>query len=227
MSYQTLLFDLDHTLIDSDLAEARSLSQVLSIAGLDDTAIDRYRAINTQLWSEVEAGTRRPDEVKVERFRRLLEQTEHPDRESDMPKRLADRFASGLVEHAEFYPGASAVLDAVTGGRRVGLVTNGIGAVQRGRIARLGLDQWFGAFAISGELGVSKPDPEIIDRCLADLNISERHSVVMIGDSLTSDIAGGRAAGVDTCWVDRSGGVVEHGATHRVTALEQLVELVG
>ncbi len=222
-SPRTILFDLDHTLIDTDGAEARSLDDVLAHAQLPlDPWADRYRAINTRLWAEVEAGTRRPDDVKEERFRRLLEDAGSTRVE---PADLAARFADGFVRHAEFFPGTEAVLDALrAAGCVLGLVTNGIGSIQRGRIDRLGLDRWFDAYAISGELGVAKPDPAIFDIILRELADPPRAEVVMVGDNPTSDIEGGRRAGVRTVLFDPAG---RHDATladQRIRSLEELVD---
>ena len=107
------------------------------------------------------------------------------------------------------------------------MVTNGLGEVQRARIDRLGIDQFFDVISISAELGLAKPSPSIFDHTLAELGVTDRSGVVMIGDSLTSDIAGGVAAGVDTMWFNPHGkdrGMAH--PTHEVTSLEAILPLI-
>jgi HAD superfamily hydrolase (TIGR01509 family) len=80
------------------------------------------------------------------------------------------------------------------------LVSNGIGAVARAKVARLELDRYFAAIVISGEVGTAKPDAGIFDIVFDQLGNPDKATALMIGDSLTSDIAGGINYGIDTCW---------------------------
>ena len=115
------------------------------------------------------------------------------------------------------------VLDALVAEPAVSLalVTNGLSEVQRARIDRLGLGRYFGVIAISSELGTAKPAPAIFEIALAGFGAPAKSSALMVGDSLTSDIQGGRNAGIATCWYNpqrRPGsrdGLVDHEiATH-------------
>jgi putative hydrolase of the HAD superfamily len=60
---------------------------------------------------------------------------------------------------------------------------------------------------VSEELGVAKPDARIFEYALRQLQHSDRETVVMVGDSLESDIQGGVNAGIRTCWFNPSGAV--------------------
>jgi HAD superfamily hydrolase (TIGR01549 family) len=80
------------------------------------------------------------------------------------------------------------------------LVTNGIAVVQRRRIKKAGLDRYFRLIVISEEIGYPKPDPLFFDITLKKLDNPDKDEVLIIGDSLTSDIAGGNLSGIDTCW---------------------------
>lgn len=203
MAYDIVLFDLDHTLFDSEESERLAFAAAMRSVGIDagdDLALG-FRTINQRLWRRVETGELTPNEVRDHRFIELFE----AHRVDAEPRLVADHYVAGLGQHGDFYPGTIDVLDRVSAVATLALVTNGIGEVQRARIARLGLDRWFDAYVISGEVGISKPDPAIFDLAFDGLGTHDRTSALMVGDNLASDIAGGAAAGIDTAWIDPDG----------------------
>lgn len=228
MRYSTVLLDLDHTLLDSDASELAAFNLTLRAAGCQDPQphFDTYRRINGGLWAAVERGEISPNDVKTRRF---VELTSEVGLEAD-PILMATNFVAGLAEHGELYPGARQMLDALVGlgTVRLGLVTNGIGNVQRTRLKRLEIDQYFDAIAISGEVGTSKPGREIFDLIFADLSEPNRDEALMVGDSLTSDIAGGVAAKIDTAWYNPHGHTPDGAPTftHEFRSLGALVAIV-
>ena len=195
MRFTTIIFDLDHTLLDSDRSEELAFAHVLDSIDVDhpEQHLPVYQRINSALWKKVEAGELSPNEVKVERFVQLLDAL---DIDAD-PEALGEHYLEGLAENGELYLGARSLLDSLSD-LRLGLVTNGIGALQRRRLDRLELDNYFDGVVISGEVGVAKPDPTIFEH----LNFCTwlPNETVIVGDSLTSDIAAGANAGISTCW---------------------------
>jgi len=85
------------------------------------------------------------------------------------------------------------------------LITNGISHVQRARINRSPIAHMIRAVVVSEEAGVSKPDPGIFSLAAGCTACTDRSRMLMIGDSLASDIAGGVAFGIDTCWFNPAG----------------------
>ncbi len=232
--YDTVLWDLDHTLLDSDASEAGALAEVLATAGIDDVdhAGARYRSINRALWHGVEQGTVSPNQVKTLRFEQLVADLGH---DAD-PHVMAAQFADGLGRHGELYAGAHETLELVrSNSSRMAIITNGIGAIQRARIDRLGIGVYFDAIIISGEVGTSKPGREIFELTFGTLGIGPS-GAVMVGDSLSSDIAGGANFGIDTIWFDRhhsglpnqesrSAAGPAATPTHRATSLSHIAAL--
>lgn len=225
MPYSTLLFDLDHTLFDSDASEAAAFDITMRAAGVSNpsTVLAAYRRINVALWAGVEAGSVQPIDVRTLRFQRLFEEAEI---DADVDE-MADLFVRSLGGHGDLYPGAREVLADLAGRARLALVTNGLSDVQRARLARLDIASLFETVVVSSEVGVTKPRPEIFELAFRQLGNPSKESAVMIGDSLTSDIAGGANFGIATCWynpkgLDRNGAVV----TYEVADLTSLRTLV-
>ncbi len=226
MAYSTVLFDLDHTLLDSDTSERLAYESTLAAVGVADaeTHFPLYRSINRAMWAEVEAGRMKPDEVRVQRFERFnIEAGIDAD-----PGPMAEHYVEGLGAFGELFPGAMSMLVRVGELATLGLVTNGISQVQRTRIARLGLQDLFSAIVVSSEVGVAKPAPEIFDIVLDALDNPSRDSVVMVGDSLSSDVAGAIASGIDACWYNPAG-LDNHSASipvHVTAGFGPIVDLV-
>jgi YjjG family noncanonical pyrimidine nucleotidase len=225
MRYTTLLFDLDNTLFDASSCEPAAFEYALASGGVTDPARhwDTFTELNDALWAAVVRQELTPNEVQGRRFADLVAAA---GLEVD-PVRLADEYVVGMGAYGDLYPGALEVLDEL--GRRValGLVTNGLGEVVRARIDRLELEPLFDAIVISGEVGVSKPSEAIFDLAFAALGQPDKASVLMIGDSLSSDIAGAANYGIAACWYNPSAKPHPDGVRidHEITSLEELPEL--
>lgn len=227
MAHLAHFFDFDHTLFDSDASEALAFEH--AVAGRADAAslFATYKDINSALWREVESAGRPAAEVRTLRFERLVEQSNI---EAD-PIALADAFTVGMQEFGELYPDAEAVVTALRENGPVVMVTNAISEIQRRRIERLGIASLFDAIIISSEVGVAKPDPNIFGHAFATLEAAgttvERRATLMVGDSLTSDMAGGVAAGLTTCWFNPHGKPrpTAIDLDHEIHQLDQLLDL--
>lgn len=226
MAYSTVLLDLDHTLFDFDGSERLAFARMMQVAGASelDGSFDRYKTINGALWKSVERGEILARDVRHRRTELLVEALEL---DAD-PAVLADEFVAGLGDYGELYDGARDALVALAATSTLAMVTNGLGDVQRAKIDRLALGQYFEGVVISGEVGVSKPRSEIFGLALEAVGNPEKASVLMVGDSLSSDMAGGAAFGVDTCWYNPSGGRNRSGVsvTHEIDDLAQLSAVV-
>ena len=222
MTYETILFDLDHTLLDSDESERQAYAHTAAVAGLDDPDehFATYVDINRAMWRSVELGDLQPSEVRHRRFEAFNAVV---GLDAD-PVVMAEHFVWALGAYGDLYDGAEQVLAACASRASLGLVTNGLSDVQRSRLSRLGIAEYFDAIVISSEVGVTKPRPDIFEIAFGLLGGPDKRSAVMVGDSLTSDIAGGHAYGIDTCWYNPHGSPPGgHSPTWEVGSLEALL----
>jgi YjjG family noncanonical pyrimidine nucleotidase len=225
MRYTTLLFDLDNTLFDAQTAELLAFDHALKAGGIESPRqyLPTYVEINDALWAAVERQELTPNQVQARRFADLVEAAEL---DAD-PGVLADEFVEGMGAFGDLYPGAREVLERLSSVATLALLTNGLGEIQRARIVRLGLQPLFAAIVISGEVGTAKPGSEIFDLTFEALDRPAKRSALMIGDSLSSDIAGGDNYGISTCWYNphRKPAGPQAGVDHEIVSLDELPEL--
>lgn len=206
MTYLWLLFDADGTLFDYEAAEQQALSATLAQFGLPfgPEVLATYQEINGKLWRDFEKGLTNPERIKTERFALLFDALHWPVPPLD-PVLCGEAYLTTLGTCVDLLPDALTVLNALTGKAHLALITNGLTKVQRARLANSGLDAYFEAVVISEEEGVAKPDPGIFDVIFSRMGHPQRRDVLMIGDSLTSDIRGANRYGIDACWYNPRG----------------------
>ena len=203
MPYEVVIFDLDFTLFDSELSERQALSATFAKFNINvtDEILRIYRDFNSQLWMEFEKKKIELADLRTERFQRLCEEFDFDLNASG----LADIYEKNLGNYGGLYDGAEELLKTAKNESKVALITNGLESVQKARLSNYELEKFFDAILISGECGLSKPDSLIFQQCLDLLGHKDRSSVIMIGDSLSSDIRGANNFGIDSCWFNPHG----------------------
>lgn len=123
--------------------------------------------------------------------------------DKELAAAMAERF---FTERRRFplFPEIEGLLTALQGRYKLGIVTNGVPDLQREKIAGCGIAGRFDASVVSGEIDCGKPDPGIFRHICAELGVA-LEQCVMVGDNPGRDVAGGRAAGMKTVWVQRDG----------------------
>lgn len=237
--YQHVLIDADNTLLNFAVCERRILETMAREFGFmprtveDEDLTAAYRRINASLWHEYEQGRITSDKLKVERFRRLIEILDFTAIARPVePEFLNRQFIARLTACPEVVPTALPVVEAIA---PVHIITNGFPEVQGPRLKASGLMPFVSSVFISEEIGAAKPQKAFFDHVLNALGNPDPSDCVVIGDSLSSDIAGGNGAGIDTVWYDRSEMLgeprytapEENGPTYRITRLVELREIVG
>lgn len=226
MIYKWLLFDADGTLFDYDKAEAAALEQTFTHFHLEFEPGYRqlYREINRQLWLEFETGTVSAEALRLRRFERLLAGQAH----HISPQAFSDQYLLCLAAGTDLIEGALEVVQALQSHYQLALITNGFKAVQRPRLAQSALRDFFPVVVISEEVGAAKPAPAIFEAAFEQMGHPSRAEVLLIGDSLTSDIQGGHNYGLDTCWFNptRAPNHLDIASAYEITHLAGLLPLL-
>jgi 2-haloacid dehalogenase len=224
INYPWLLFDADGTLFDYETAERKALSATFQDAGLPYTAdnLQTYRAINTEVWEAFERGEISQPDLHLARFQRLLEALQFT---ADIPT-FGDRYLYNLGHSPDLVEGAAEVVAELAQTHKLYLITNGIPAVQYTRLSLSPIAQYIEGITISGEIGYAKPDPRIFDAAFAGMGDPAKEDVLIIGDSLSADIQGGRDYGIDTCWYNPNGrsSTLSIPITYTINSLHELIE---
>ena len=224
--YKFLLLDLDDTILDFHKAEYFALRKTLEHFGLNpsDEVCARYSVINQAHWEALERKEMTRQQVLVGRYEVLFSEYGI---EADAAA-CAAFYADALSQGHYFLPGAEETLALLAAKYPLYLVSNGTASVQYGRLQSAGIGKYFEAIFISQEVGVNKPDKLFFDRCFEKIPGFDPQVAIIVGDSLTSDILGGKNAGIATCWVNAQGKPARPDIQpdYEITSLTQLPALL-
>ncbi len=204
ITYQVVLFDADGTLMDFRRAEEYALRrafEALSLPYDEDRYVPVYREVNERLWNGFERGEISSAQLETDRFSEFLESVGI---RADGAQ-FGARYLEALGNADFLIDGALEAVGALSEYCRMSVVTNGLSRVQNSRFARSELRRYFDRIIISDEIGSRKPEPQIFEIAMKAYPGVNRKEVLMVGDSLKSDIAGGMAYGVHTCWFNPAG----------------------
>lgn len=229
---KVLFWDIDNTLLDFDAGAEDSMKQAFADFGLEfaPEMFGVFQEENHIIWDKIEKGELLRDDLPNVRWQIIL-------------KRLgltADgvamehAFRSYLHNSAVPVDGALRTLEALYGKYIFCAASNGPYEQQINRLERAGMRKYFDYCFVSERVGIEKPSLIFFERCMDELPEFAPEECLMIGDSLTADIAGGHAAGFKTCWyhpvhAEEKAGMeqLKQQADYKVKRLEELVSMLG
>ena len=195
-----ILWDVDGTLLDFLAAEQAAMEDCFAHFGLGPLTperLARYSALNRVYWQRLERGELTKPQVLVGRFREFFA---GEGLSPDLARPFNARYQEKLGDTVRFQDGADRLVARLRGRVRQYAATNGTRVAQERKLRRSGLDRQLDGVFISELLGAEKPSPAFFDQVLAAIGPVDRRRVLMVGDSLTSDMAGGLGAGLRCCW---------------------------
>ena len=224
-----LFLDLDDTILDFHMQESVAIRKTLLWAGVapTDENCALYSKINLGYWKQLELRQITREELTWRRFAELFDTLGV----SADPKETAEKYADHLSEGHYFLPGAEEAVKALAKKYKLYMASNGTGRVQESRIASAGLAPYFREIFISQNIGANKPDKAYFDGCFGKIPNFDPKKAMIVGDSLSSDIRGGKNAGIYTCWVNPKGRVAKPEdrpdfEIKSITELEKLLETI-
>jgi len=197
---KVLLFDLDDTIFDFGKGETEAIKYIFDLVGIEKNLenIQLYKKINVSYWEKLERKEMTKNEILVYRFKDLFEQLHV---KHDHPEEINRLFLEFLSHQAYYMEDALDTLETLYNkGYKMYLISNGIKHVQEGRLKiRNEFMRFIERCYISDCIGIEKPDPRFIDYILNETH-DKKEEMVIIGDSLTSDMKLGLNTGIDTIW---------------------------
>lgn len=199
MKYPWILFDADETLFHFD--NFLGLQHMMLSYGVDFTQTDyeEYQKLNKPLWVKYQNGEINAKELQTTRFKVWAE------RLSTNEMTLNTAFLNAMAEICKPLDGAEELLTFLKKHHiNVGIITNGFEQLQQVRLEKTGFHKYIDLLVISEQVGYAKPDKRIFEFALSNMTSVENNDILMVGDTLASDILGGNQMGFDTCWLNAS-----------------------
>lgn len=200
----TVFIDIDDTLLDFNKCAKHSM--FLSFREFSIAPKEEYFSVFTEennlLWKRVEKRELALDELYKIRFDIILKRLGI---EADGNK-IEKAFLKNLNKSAEPVDGAKEILEFLSSRYNVYAASNAPYRQQIDRLKIADMMQYFSGVFVSEEIGFSKPSKEFFNYCLENSGNPNPCEVLMIGDSLSSDISGAAEMGIKTCWFNRKNG---------------------
>ncbi len=221
--YTTLLFDLDDTLLDFGKAEDNAVTKIFECYGipLTDGNKRRYVEYNKSLWKALEREEITREQLFAVRFSEFFRMMGV---EADGVKANSE-FISYIADGSFLIDGALETCRSLHEKYKMYIITNGSKKAQRGRLKNSPLTECFDGIFISEEIGSVKPKKEFFDYVFAHIEEKDKSKVLVIGDSLTSDIKGAADYGIDSCHIS-SDPCADSPATFRIGKITGLAEII-
>ena len=207
---KTVLLDLDDTILDFKMSERVALTKTLNELSIEPTEeiIKKYSKYNISQWKRLELGEISREEVKVNRYKLLFD-----DIKVDVsPQKATAIYEENLAHGHYFVDGAKEMLYSICNDYNLYVVSNGAEKVQE---------------FISEVVGFEKPNVEFFNKVFSQIENFNADEAVIIGDSLSSDIKGGKNAKIKTVWFNPNG--LEYGdivPDFQISSLDEIKPLL-
>ncbi len=227
--FSTILWDIDGTLLDFNAAEKVALRTLFAKFGLGectDEMIARYSKINVRYWERLELQELSKPEILVGRFRDFF--NEYGIDTSIVPA-FNDEYQVRLGDTITFKDDSYEIIKSLCGRVKQYIVSNGTVAAQTNKLKRSGLGALFDGVYLSEEVAYEKPDVRFFEKIFSEISEKDKAKILIVGDSLTSDMKGGINAGIVTCWYNPYGSPLREGfkVDHEIRDLHEIYSVLG
>lgn len=202
---KVILWDIDGTLLNFAEAEKAAIRTCFGMFGLGectDEMLADYSEINRNYWKRLERGEISKKEVLEGRFREFFAKY---NLDVSAAEKFNTQYQVSLGDTVVFYPNGLEVVQALKGKIPQYAVTNGTKIAQDKKLKNSDLIHILDGVFISEMVGVEKPGVGFFEKVFETIGEYDKSEVMIIGDSLTSDIQGGNNVGIVTCWFNPGG----------------------
>ncbi len=225
---QAILWDVDATLLDFHAAERAAILKLFRqfhLGECTDEMLQRYAKINRGYWERLERGELTRDQVLVGRFQEFFEKE---GLDVSAAPAFNEAYQSGLGDTIVYRDDSYQIINSLRGKVKQYVVSNGTVVAQEKKLRLSGLGALMDGVFLSEELGVEKPNKVFFDKVFEEIGDIDRDTVLIVGDSLTSDIRGGNNAGIRTCWYNPGHAELIEGVhvDYEITDLHEVYDLL-
>ncbi len=229
-NFTTILWDVDNTLLDFNYSCKGALRQGFQAMGqnLTEEMIARYFKINDKYWKMFERGEITKDEVLYKRFEEFFGEYGLLDLPGVSVDAFRIEFQKSLGNIYSYLDDSLSICKALQTKFKQYIVTNGVSSTQRSKLGLSGFTEVMTGLFISEEIGAPKPTKEYFDYCLEHIEEKDKGRILLVGDSLTSDIKGANMAGIKACWYNPKEQALPEGyqIDYEIVDLHQIFEVL-
>lgn len=200
--YDILLCDADDTVLDFQTAMRSSITNAAREVGItadNERLLSEFKAVSNIVWRMLEDKKLVRKDLDQMRFSMFKEQI----RQDFDIAAITEAFRRELKSTRYLIDGATEFLAEVRRrGIKVYIITNGFAPIAHERLKAV--DGYVDGAFISDEIGYHKPDPKFFEYVLNAIGNADKSRILVFGDGVNSDIAGGINSGLDTCLFDPS-----------------------
>ncbi len=226
---KVILWDIDGTLLDFEKAEKQAIRtcfEIFDLGECTDEMIARYSVINKGYWERLERKEITKPEVLVGRFQEFFR---NEGIETDCAEKFNSEYQLRLGDTICFCDDGYELVKGLKNRIKQYAVTNGTKVAQVKKLNGSGLIDLFDHVFISEDVGIEKPDVKFFDHVWDVIGQYEKDEVMIIGDSLTSDMQGGNNAGILCCWYNPKGLENTNGVKldYEIQNLQEVLKILG
>ncbi|WP_303818982.1 pyrimidine 5'-nucleotidase [Actinobacillus minor] len=222
MRYNWVLFDADETLFSFN--SYLGLTSMLKRYGIEFTPEDyeAFQAVNKLLWVAYQNNEITANDIQMRRFAKLSAQI------GVNQLQLNQELMAEMAKVSQPLDGVMEMLNTLYGKVKMGIITNGFTELQESRLNNTQTKKFFEMVVVSEQIGVAKPDRKVFDYAFSLMDNLDKTKILMVGDTLASDILGGYNAGIDTCWFNHAKQMneTEIHPTYEITHIRELIDIV-
>ena len=197
---KAILWDVDGTLLDFEKAENQAIKkcfEVFELGECTDEMIARYSVINKKYWERLERKELTKPEILVRRFEDFFASEGIV---TDCAPAFNEEYQVRLGDTICFCDDSYELMNGLKGRIKQYAVTNGTKVAQDKKLNKSGLIDLFDDIFISEDVGFEKPDIRFFEHVWSKVGHYSPEEIIIVGDSLTSDMQGGNTAGIPCCW---------------------------
>lgn len=199
--FKVILWDIDGTLLNFEKAESYAIRKCFLVFGLGectDEMLAHYSKINKRYWEKLEAGILTKEQVLVGRFEEFFQKEGLP---TYAAQEFNKEYQLRLGDETFFHDNGKEIVFYLKSKKiKQYAVTNGTFIAQQRKLKQSGLDRLLDGLFISDVVGYEKPSVEFFEAVWQVTRKYKKEEILLIGDSLTSDIQGANNVDLPCCW---------------------------
>ena len=202
---KNILWDLDNTLIDFDIAEGNAIKYLFEkykLGPCTEQMLKKYNKINKIYWRKIEKNEIDKMQGLVQRF---VDFFNFYGVDTSVAEEFNDDYQFAVGDTIVYLDDSYNILKSLKGKVNQYLVSNGTVIAQSKKLKKAGFDKLFEGIFLSEEIGYEKPHVEFFNYIFDKIKLTDKSDIIIVGDSITSDIQGGVNAGIKTVWYNRTG----------------------